>query len=90
MATMTSLGHTRIIAPFNRKPRGSAAPLPIPKTAREWEQLMRLTIEAAQAKNDRRIHGLRKALADGKSERILRMMGIIHPGDLRREFPTTG
>jgi hypothetical protein len=31
--------------------------------------------------------GLAKALVDGKSERHLRMMGIIHPGDLLRVFP---
>ena len=41
----------------------------------------------AETKGDRRIHGLRKALVDGKSERVLRMMGIIHPGDLPRVFP---
>ena len=59
----------------------------VPKTTADWDKLMRVVIAAAETKGDRRIHGLRKALVDGKSERVLRMMGIIHPGDLPRVFP---
>ena len=43
--------------------------------------------EAAERTGARRVHGLRKAMVDGKAERVLRMMGIIHPGDLLRVFP---
>jgi hypothetical protein len=57
-----------------------------PRTGFEWERLMRLTIAKAEETKDRRIHGLRKALADGNSEKVLRMMGIIHLGDLPRVF----
>jgi hypothetical protein len=59
----------------------------MPKTAAEWDKLMRVVIAHAESKGDRRIHGLRKALVDGKSERVLRMMGVIHLGDLPRVFP---
>jgi hypothetical protein len=59
----------------------------MPKTAMDWEKLMRTTIALAESRGDRRIHGLRKALVEGKSERMLRMMGIIHLGDLPRVFP---
>lgn len=59
----------------------------MPKTAADWDKLMKVVISEAASKGDRRIHGLRKALVDGKSERVLRMMGIIHTGDLPRVFP---
>ncbi len=69
------------------KPRGNAPTIVMPKTAAEWEKLMRVVLAKAEALNDRRQHGLRAALATGKSERTLRMMGIIHLGDLPRVFP---
>lgn len=59
----------------------------MPKTRAEWEKLMRTVIATAEDRKDRRIHGLRKALVDGKAERTLRMMGIIHLGNLPRVFP---
>jgi hypothetical protein len=67
--------------------RNTPSPIQVPKTAAEWEKLMRLVIVTAETRGDRRIHGLRKALVDGKAERTLRMMGIIHLGDLPRVFP---
>ncbi len=44
-------------------------------------------IDQAERANDRRLPGLRKALADGKAEKHLRMLGIICEADLFREFP---
>ena len=67
--------------------RGKGPSIVMPKTTAEWEKLMRVVIAKAEAQGDRRIHGLRKALVDGKAERTLRMMGIIHLGDLPRVFP---
>ena len=68
-------------------PKIPASPIKTPTTLDGWRQLMRLAIERAEKLEDRRVHGLRKSLADGKMERHLRMMGIIHPGDLDRVFP---
>lgn len=83
---MATVGRARALLPLNRKnPRAST--IPTPKTAGEWEKLMRVVIAKAEEQGDRRIHGLRKALVDGQAERILRMMGIIHLGDLPRVFP---
>lgn len=76
----------RIMRPQLRaKPK--APTIQMPKTTAEWEKLMRIVLAKAEAQKDRRQYGLRKALADGKSERVLRMMGIIHLGDLPRVFP---
>ena len=69
---------------------GKTPTISVPKTGTEWEKLMRETIARAESQNDRRIHGLRKALVDGKAERTLRMMGVIHSGDLPRVFPVKG
>jgi hypothetical protein len=82
---MATVGRARALLPINRSPRTPT--IVTPKTAAEWDKLMRVVIELADSQGDRRIHGLRKALVDGKSERVLRMMGIIHMGDLPRVFP---
>lgn len=52
-----------------------------------WDQLMRLAIRRAEATGDKRLEGLRKALRDGKSEMLLRKLGVISEDDLPREFP---
>lgn len=83
---MATVGRARALLPLNRKDP-KASNIPVPKTAVEWEKLMRVVIAKAEEQGDRRIHGLRKALVDGQSERVLRMMGIIHHGDLPRVFP---
>ena len=83
---MATLGQGRALLPLNRKQNKSN--IPMPKTAAEWDKLMRVVIAKAEEQGDRRIHGLRAALAQGRSERMLRMMHIIHTGDLHREFPT--
>jgi len=58
-----------------------------PERREDWNQLLRKAIAQAEASNDGRLQGLRKALADGRSETHLRTLGIIHDGDIRREFP---
>lgn len=52
-----------------------------------WDQLMRRTLAAAEARGDKRQEGLRKALREGKSEKLLRKLGIICEADIQREFP---
>ena len=68
-------------------PKKTVSPIKAPVSQDEWTRLMRQAISLAETQGDRRIHGLRKALVDGKAERMLRMMGIINVGDLRRVFP---
>ena len=58
-----------------------------PEGKLEWNRLMQVVIRRAEQAGDRRLLGLRKALADGKSEQTLRRLGIIHPVDAEREFP---
>lgn len=74
---------------YGRSLKPKVQKIQAPATMDGWRQLMQQAIAAAERTGDRRVHGLRKALVDGKAERVLRMMGIIHPGDLRREFPET-
>jgi hypothetical protein len=75
----------RALRPYAKK---KSSPIVMPKSTAEWEKLMRVVIALAEARGDRRAPGLRKAMVDGKAERTLRLMGIIHPGDLPRVFPT--
>ncbi len=77
----------RALRPHARK---KYSPIVMPKNPAEWEKLMRVVISLAESRGDRRTPGLRKALVDGKAERTLRLMGIIHQGDLPRVFPTKG
>jgi hypothetical protein len=58
-----------------------------PQTAGGWTALIDRAIERAVEKGDRRLTGLQKAKADGRSEAHLRAMGIICEADLLREFP---
>lgn len=69
---------------FNQPP---PKPTQAPTTHADWHSLMVKAIEKADRTGDRRAPGLRKALAEGKAERHLRMLSIIHEGDLHREFP---
>lgn len=59
----------------------------MPTQPNEWNQLLRKTIERADLLVDRRVAGLRQAMMDGRSESILRMMGILSDVDLDREMP---
>lgn len=70
---------------FNQPP--TTSPVKMPRNLEEWASLMRKAIERAETTEDRRIHGLRKALVDGNSERHLRLLGIISEACIHREFP---
>ena len=58
-----------------------------PERKQDWQRLLKLVIQRAEELGDRRLPGLRRALADGISESTLRRLGIIHQGDILREFP---
>lgn len=72
---------------YGRSLKPKTQKIQAPASMDGWRQLMQAAIEAADRTGDRRVHGLRKAMVDGKAERVLRMMGIIHPGDILRVFP---
>jgi hypothetical protein len=65
-----------------QKPRIQA-----PERREDWKQLLRKAIEVAERTGDRRVEGLKRALVDNAAEKHLRRLGIIHDGDLTREFP---
>lgn len=58
-----------------------------PERKVDWQRLMRAAIARAEQIGSPQVHGLRKALADGQSEAFLRRLGVIHEGDIDREFP---
>ena len=58
-----------------------------PKSHDEWSRLMRQVIERAEQLQHRHLPGLRASLAGGNAEKHLRTLGIIHQGDIEREFP---
>jgi hypothetical protein len=60
-----------------------------PGTTAEWNRLMRTVIGRAEQLRHKSLPGLREALAQGRAEQHLRRMGIIHQGDIEREFPQT-
>ncbi len=60
-----------------------------PQNHAEWHSFMLQVIERAARTEDRRLPGLRKALAEGKAEKHLRTLGIISTPDVLREFPET-
>jgi hypothetical protein len=58
-----------------------------PASVQEWNQLLSKTIQRALSTEDRRLEGLRKAMMEGKAEKILRQMSVLSEVDLDREFP---
>lgn len=58
-----------------------------PKNIHEWNTLLSVTIQRAEALGDRRVEGLRKAMVEGRAEKMLRQMSILSDADLVREFP---
>jgi hypothetical protein len=60
----------------------------LPATSYEWRQLMHQALSRAETARDPRAGGLRKALDSGQFEKHLRLMGIVCPADIEREFPT--
>lgn len=71
--------------------RQTAAPLRanvrVASTHEDWHKLMTKAIELAEKSSDRRLPGLRDALANNRTEPHLRKLGIVCPADLVREFP---
>jgi hypothetical protein len=59
----------------------------VPERREDWNQLLRKAIQRAEVTGDRRLEGLKRALVDGKAEKHLRLLSIIHDADLDREFP---
>ncbi len=57
-----------------------------PKDVQEWNQLLSKAIKRAEETGDRRLEGLRQAMTQGRSEKILRSMSILSESDLNREF----
>lgn len=58
-----------------------------PKNIHEWNTLLSKTIQRAESLGDRRVEGLRKAMVEGRAEKMLRQMSILSDADLDREFP---
>lgn len=58
-----------------------------PQSPSEWTKLMMAVIDRAEQTNSKELPGLRHAQVNGKAEAHLRRMGIIHAGDIDREFP---
>ena len=58
-----------------------------PQTSSDWTRLMMAVIERAEQTGSNHLQGLRHAQANGKAEAHLRRFGIIHTGDIEREFP---
>jgi len=58
-----------------------------PNRKEGWKQLLRQAIQQAEKAKDPRIEGLKQAFIKDDAERYLRKLGIIHEGDLNREFP---
>lgn len=48
---------------------------------------MMAVIDRAEQLGSRHLPGLRQAQANGRAEAHLRLLGIIHTGDIEREFP---
>ena len=71
------------------RPRTNALPTPsrTPKTANDWTRLMMAVIERAEQIGSNHLPGLRHAQVNGQAEAHLRRFGIIHTGDIEREFP---
>jgi hypothetical protein len=75
---------TRLLGQRATTPKRS---IQAPERREDWNQLLRKAIQRADRAGDRRVEGLRQALIDGKAEKHLRLLGIIHDVDLTREFP---
>lgn len=73
---------------LNQPKQSQKKPILAPERKLDWQRLLRLAIQRAELTQDRRLTGLQKALSDGRAEPHLRLLGIIHPGDLDREFPS--
>jgi hypothetical protein len=73
---------TRIL---NQQPKSQRS-IKAPTRQEDWKQLLRKAIQQAENSKDRRLEGLRNALANNQAEKHLKKLGIIHEGDIKREF----
>lgn len=58
-----------------------------PASQSDWTKLLRLVIERTEILQHRHLPGLRSALILGSAEKHLRMLGILSPMDIDREYP---
>lgn len=58
-----------------------------PSTPGGWSLLLGHVIARATELSDRRLAGLLSAQSEGRSEKLLRSMGILSDADILREFP---
>jgi hypothetical protein len=72
---------------LNQNAQPTKRAIQAPNRRDDWKQLLTKAIARAEASGDRRAIGLKQALINGEAERHLRRLGIIHEGDLLREFP---
>jgi len=56
----------------------------------QWNNLLTKVIQRAAENRDPRLPGLRRAMTEGRSERVLRQYGILSETDIDREFPVNG
>jgi hypothetical protein len=65
-------------------------PSKLPKSQAEWDSLAVKAVKAAELFGDRRAYSIKKAIQEGRSEKILRSYGVISEADVTREFPVPG
>jgi hypothetical protein len=68
------------------KPVKKTAAAQLPKTKQDWNRFMRRVISRAEAVGDRRLPGLKQALAQDRSETLLRKLSLVSQADIDREF----
>ena len=73
---------TRILGKPKTTPRR-----PLPQRREDWNKLLKAALQRAEANQDRRSEGIKRAMIDNKAEAHLRRLGIVCDADLTREFP---
>ena len=74
---------------FNPSKAPTTSTIRVPQSKGDWSKLMMAVIDRAEQVNSKELAGLRHAQANGMAEAHLRRLGIIHVGDIDREFPMT-
>jgi hypothetical protein len=59
----------------------------LPRNHAEWDALASKAIRLSERVGDQRNLSIKKAIQEGRSEKVLRSYGIISDTDLEREFP---
>lgn len=65
-------------------------PVKLPKSQADWDTLASKASKAADLAGDKRAYSIKKAIQEGRSEKILRSFGVISESDVTREFPVPG